>query len=94
MLDPKTQSTLESLGKAMTAVVQRGGTGTEDDLSGILTPSDECERWKQVAMGYASRTISDEERRRAEEMWTALSPVSEKLSVFATLPLPEMKDRR
>ena len=40
----------------------------------------------------SGRAVSAEERRRAEQMWAVLMPVSEKLGVFAQLPIAEMRE--
>ena len=54
------------------AAAQRGSSakGGDDDVSGIVTPKDECEHWRRLAMGYSGGTA--EQKRRAEEFWGAL----------------------
>lgn len=90
-LDAKTQSTLEALEKAVSSAVQSGG-GSADDFSGIMSPHDECEHWRLSAGGMTGRSLSADEQRRAENVWNALQPVSEKLRTMNRLPVAEMAE--
>ena len=93
LLDQKTASSLEALERAVSSAVQRGGkAGAEEDVGGILTPHDECERWRLIAMGAGARPVGGEERRRAEEVWGALMPVAEKLGVISQLSVGDLEE--
>ena len=76
--------------------MQRGGAGSsEEDVAGIVTPSDECEHWRLNSMGYgaaASGPRAAEARGRAEQFWAVLGPVAERLAGFAQLPAAELEE--
>ena len=57
------RASIEALGSAASSAADSGGAAT-DSLDGILTPHDECERWRRLASGGGASRLSPEEQRR------------------------------
>jgi hypothetical protein len=57
-----------------------------------MSPHDECEHWRLSSTGMSGRKLSSEEQRRAEEIWQAFQPVSERLRTLDCLPAAEVAE--
>ncbi|XP_013392185.1 cytoplasmic dynein 2 heavy chain 1, partial [Lingula anatina] len=91
--DPKLQSLLSELEAGLGSVIRkqdasysgRQGDTDEDNLGGILTPSDEFQFWSEVAMSGAKLVIKE----RAQGFQEMFQPISKDFASLDSMALPE-----
>ncbi|KAG8470560.1 hypothetical protein KFE25_008981 [Diacronema lutheri] len=92
-LDSKSRGLMLQVETALGSVAHGGalrpaGVASDDDVSTILTPADECRHWQQLASQQA-HGVDPSARARAQEFWLVLEPLAEQLDGFCELPFGE-----